>query len=247
VLLVVELADGQDRTAISDDLTATRPSVLAVLRKRAEWSRAVESLLKLFATKGDAARKAAAEYGEVYRGLRGAMVFDVVASRQRRYEPRVLPLVKRWKSDASSPSLEWLAANPPETGRYGLRRGEAATMAAVAGNLRRLAVDLGVSEDVACRTWADSVDGLEHAPGLDPIVGSVKGIGPALFAYMRMRAGGDALKADLRVTRGLRLLGFEVPGGVHATLVIARAVAEEIGTSLLVLDQLLWGLDDRWD
>jgi hypothetical protein len=85
-----------------------------------------------------------------------------------------------------------------------------------------LAVDLGVSEG-----WSvlKAVDTIRPRPA--------RGI-------LRMRAGGDALKADLRVTRGLRLLGFHVPGGVHATLVIARAVAEEIGTSLLVLDQLLW-------
>lgn len=83
---------------------------------------------------------------------------------------------------------------------------------------------------------------------LDPIVGSVKGVGPALFAYMQMRSGGDAVKPDLRVTRGLRRLGFIVPGGMHATLVVARAAAAEIGTTLLVLDQLLWNLEDskRW-
>ena len=82
----MERADSHNVAQSLSVLNGPRPSVLNILRKRAEWSRAVESLLRLFATKGDAARKAAAEYGEVYRGRRGAMVFDVVASRQRRYD-----------------------------------------------------------------------------------------------------------------------------------------------------------------
>ena len=69
------------------------------------------------------------------------------------------------------------------------------------------------------------------------------GIGPALFAYMRMRCGADALKPDLRVAAALRELGFGVPGDEHSILVIARAAAAELDVSLLVLDQLLWGRD----
>ena len=84
---------------------------------------------------------------------------------------------------------------------------------------------------------------LEHAPKLDPVVGGVPGIGPALFAYMRMRCGADALKPDLRVADALRNLGFESAGDPHSILVVARAAATELGVSLLVLDQLLWGRD----
>jgi hypothetical protein len=96
----------------------------------------------------------------------------------------------------------------PSTERYGLRLGEGNTITAVASNLAAFADELGVSEDQACKQWADGVAGLEHAPGLDPVVGVVPGIGPALFAYLRMRSGSDALKPDLRVARGLRQLGF---------------------------------------
>jgi hypothetical protein len=74
------------------------------------------------------------------------------------------------------------------------------------------------------------------------VAGSVTGIGPALFAYLRMRSGADALKPDLRVVRALRTLGFHVPVGEHAILVVARAAADETAISLLVLDQLLWWL-----
>lgn len=116
---------------------------------------------------------------------------------------------------------------------------EPETMQRVAANLVAFAGDRGLDEDEACAAWARQVDGLEHASRLDPVVGAVPGIGPALFAYMRMRSGASAIKPDVRVRRGLGRLGFEVPGGDHATLVVARAAAE-LGVSLLVLDQLLW-------
>jgi hypothetical protein len=70
----------------------------------------------------------------------------------------------------------------------------------------------------------------------------VKGIGPALFAYMRMRSGADALKPDLRVARALRELGFPVPADQHAIIVVAHAAADDANISLLLLDQLLCGL-----
>jgi hypothetical protein len=226
---------------ISGDMTELIPQYLRSF-ENAMNGRGVESFVSSSSGR-DAGRKAAAKYGDKYMTRPGAMVFDVVASRQRRYEMGVLPLVGHWESDASASSrngsrrtllrpvvTDCEKVNRPRWLRW-LPICEASLLT------RR-------QEDDVCRTWANRVHGLEHAPGLDPIVGSVKGIGLVLFAYMRMRTGGDALKADLRVTRGLRLLGFQVPGSVHATLVIARAVAEEIGTNLLVLDQLL-GLDDR--
>ena len=74
------------------------------------------------------------------------------------------------------------------------------------------------------------------------MAGSVPGIGPALFAYLRMRSGGDAPKLDLRVARATRRLGFHVPVGEHAILVVAHAAADEVAISLLVLDQILWWL-----
>jgi hypothetical protein len=193
---------------------------------------------------GNVAIRAASEYGQVYRERRGAMVFDVVVSRQRRYDSRVLRAVEKWEANAGEPTLAWLASNIPVASDYGLRKGEPETMHSVARNLLQLAGDLDIEEDDVCRIWADRVEGLEHAPKLDPVVGAVKGIGTALFAYMRMRSGGDALKPDVRVTKGLRKLGFTVPRDGHAVLILARAVAAELGITLLTLDQLLWALED---
>jgi hypothetical protein len=67
-------------------------------------------------------------------------------------------------------------------------------------------------------------------------------LGTALFAYLRMRSGANALKPDLRVARALRKLGFYVPVGEHAIRVVAHAAADKTGISLLALDQLLWWL-----
>ena len=100
-----------------------------------------------------------------------------------------------------------------------------------------------MNEDQACRRWADDAAGLEHAPDLDPVAGAVRGIGPALFAYLRMRSGSDALKPDVRVAKGLQQLGFPQGPDEHAILVVAHAAAVEAAIDLLVLDQLLWWLD----
>ena len=155
-----------------------------------------------------------------------------------------MPLVARWERDNKAHSLRWLAAHEPDQKSYGLRTGESATAAALARNLVTFADTNGQGddEDKGCLQWAQEVAGLEHAPGLDPVAGSVAGIGPALFAYLCMRSGADTLKPDLRVARALRKLGFQVPADGHAILVVAHAAAAEANISLLVLDQLLWGL-----
>ncbi|GAA1962332.1 hypothetical protein [Amycolatopsis minnesotensis] len=213
---------------------------LLLLRQRPDWPAAVRELKVRAERHGAAASEAARNYAQVYAGRRGAMVFDVVASRQRRYEQRVLPLVERWASEHAPGSLAVMATSPPDPGTYGLLASEPHTMRTIARNLADLANRLGVDEDRACLAWAENVRGLEHAHGLDPVVGAVKGIGPALFAYLRMRCGADALKPDVRVAKGLRALGFQVPSDQHSIMVVARAAATEIDFDLLALDQLLW-------
>lgn len=156
----------------------------------------------------------------------------------------MLPLLARWEADNAERSLGWLSTHEPVPERYGLRSGEPDTIATVARNMVAFADDLGISEDQACKQWADDVAALQHAPRLDPVAGAVRGIGPALFAYLRMRCGSDALKPDLRVAKGLRQLGFHVPSSEHDILVVAHAAAAEAAVGLLVLDQLVWWIDE---
>jgi hypothetical protein len=219
--------------------------VLEILRDRPEWATAVERLRQLDAQDGAAAQEAAARYGQKYAGQRGAMIVDVVASRRRTYPSRVRRIVNSWLEEAREPTLAWLAANPPDRARLGLMASEPATMRQVAENLVAFARSRGLDEEEGCYRWADEVDGLEHAHRLDPVVGGVSGIGPALFALMRMHCGGNALKPDVRVRRELRRLGFEVPAGDHAILVVAKAAAAELGVNLLILDQLLWWAEEH--
>lgn len=216
---------------------------LVALRQRPEWRAAVGRLQTLADERGEEAHAAARQYATKYLNRRGSMVVDVVVSRQRRYVQSALPKVTRWENDHQPPTLEALAESPPDAASYGLLRSEPVTMQTIAQNLTQLIRELEVDEDGGCRTWAASVRGLEHAHRLDPVVGAVPGIGPALFAYLRMHCGADALKPDLRVAKALRGLGFTVPGDAHSIMVLARAAAAEIDVPLLTLDQLLWSRD----
>lgn len=210
---------------------------MEALTRNSWWATGMGNMRAVLDQHGSEAEERAKDYANVYAGRRAAMVFDVVASRQRRYNPRVLRMVKHYET--TTPTLTFLAANGPGDG-HPLRSGEAETMQAVAAGLLRFATDHGLPEEDAVRAWADSVHELVHAIRLDPYVGAVSGIGPALFAYLRMRCGADALKPDLRVHRALVNLGFLVPREEHALLVATEAVASELGITRLVLDQLLW-------
>jgi len=57
------------------------------------WDTGITNPLRLDEARGSQAREQAARYGAEYRGRRAAMVFDVLASRQRRYPTRVLGMI----------------------------------------------------------------------------------------------------------------------------------------------------------
>lgn len=65
--------------------------LVQLFRREATWGPAVENLRALKESHGEQAEEAAAEYANAYKGCRGAMIVDVVASRQRRYLRRVKP------------------------------------------------------------------------------------------------------------------------------------------------------------
>lgn len=208
------------------------------------WTGALENLQNITKEHGVEAQIKADAYSGVYDGKRGAMIVDVVASRQRSYLTRVKAIVADWEAANEQHSIRWLAEHPLDATRFGLSEAEVVTIFEVARNLRAFTVNEGPlgpdGEDRACGMWAQGCGELEHAPRLDPVVGCVKGIGLALFAYMRMRSGADAIKPDSRVKSAMASLGFVVPDDDHAVLILARAAAQEIGVSRLVLDQLLW-------
>lgn len=179
-------------------------------------------------------KEKALEYGNVYAGQRGLMVVDVVASRQRRYEtyvvPKILPLYQLKARDLSLLSLSiksprWLP----------LRDGEADTMKLLAKTLLSYGKSLGFMDDeTIVRRWAGDEVAFQE-------VLAIKGIGPALLQYLRMRSGADSLKVDVRVVEELKKLGLPVhwftPEGL---LELCKEIAAEANCTLLELDQVLW-------
>ncbi len=220
--------------------------VVALLRLDPKWEPALVKLRALKESHGAYAAAAAADYARVYAGCRGAMIVDVVGSRQRKYETRVKKMVADWKSANEDHTIARLSERRLEAAQFGISEAEVETIATVAQHFRDFSLSEGITdpadEDRLCRVWADRVESVDHAPSLDPVVGSVRGIGMALWSYMRMRSGANAIKIDVRVKRALRELGFPVPDDDHAALMIAKAAAQEVDLPLLVLDQLLWAM-----
>jgi hypothetical protein len=225
----------------------TSPAIgLKALQATPGWSSAIDSLRRAWETGGEHARVRAQEIRSNFRGQRGLMVLDVVLSRQRRYDSRVAPMLARWTAKVTGlgaqPTLAFVAEHPDSYVEFAARTGEADTTAAVARSLLRYGSDHGLTEDNAiCEAWASSTVGLEVAPRLDPYVGSIRGIGPALFAYARLLCGADTIKPDVRVLRQLRAHGIEVEAkDAVAAFLAAQAVAHELGIDVVELDQLLW-------
>ncbi|GAA4972677.1 hypothetical protein WHI96_17790 [Pseudonocardia tropica] len=219
---------------------------LEALRGTPGWSTAIERLRAAWADGGAVAGDRARAARTHFIGKRGLMVLDVVLSNQRRYDRRVVPMLDRWAARMrqvdGTPTLAWLRDNPGSYDGLGLRRHEPRTIAEVTSGLLRYGATHGaVDEDGACAGWAVGTAGLELAPKIDPYVGSVHGIGPALFAYCRLLCGADTIKPDVRVLKQMRTFGVQIPpADAAAGFVVAGAMAQEVGVSLAELDQLLW-------
>jgi hypothetical protein len=73
----------------------------------------------------------------------------------------------------------------------------------------------------------------------------IKGIGPALLQYLRMRSGADSVKIDVRVMEELKNLRLPVEWfSSDGLLQICTELAKEASCSLVELDQVLWHLQD---
>jgi hypothetical protein len=213
--------------------------------KSASWATAMNNLQSEWHARGEGATRRAATYGNVYAGSRAAMVFDCVMSRRRRYESVVLPLVEEFRLTPNAASLRVLAERGPGLAgarrSYPFMRGDAEVIQRVASGLEGFREEHGLDEEEAVRSWAEGAAPFERAHDAEPYVGSVKGIGIATFAYLRMRCGADAIKPDVRVRQALGSLLFPLGDGSDlALLCVAGAAAEELGVTRLQLDQLLW-------
>ena len=190
------------------------------------------------------ATQLAATYARRYNNRRGAMVVDVVASAARNYdrvEQTIVPGFERLAH--SKPTLEALAkSDPAQLKTLGLRANEPNTMIEVAKGLMRFGSERNITgDDAICLAWAEYAEEWRRTPKLDPYVG-VKGIGIALYAYLRMRSGADAIKPDVWVARLLMEYGATIrdPKDALEVMQCAEQVALAAGISRLTLDQMLW-------
>lgn len=223
------------------------PSI-AVVRRLPGWDQLVTELQLRLNSQSDSARNHASLFVDEYRNRRAAMVVDAVTNRRRMYEARVKPMIAEFELRSPGANLHELSVRG--SGLTGLRDREDETIRDVARGLLRFGSDLGVSGDeIIVSEWASSTQGLEIAHELDPYVGSVRGVGVATFAYLRMRCGGDSIKPDVRVRHAVRNLGLgeNVPRSEVGLFVLASAVAAELGIPRLVLDQLLWFIPSGGD
>ena len=210
----------------------------------AQVQQVAESLLDNPAVPVELATKLAKQYYGRYAQRRGSMVVDVVASAWRNYDRVEKQIVPAFEKSVRTPDLKSLAKAIPNI--PGLRGGEAVAMQEVAAGLLRFAKEkrpatLNDDEKIV-KAWAKYAEPFRFTTKSEPYVGSVKKIGPALFAYLRMRAGADAIKADVWVARVLEEHGatFNKATDVIEVTRYAEAVAEAMRISRLVLDQMLW-------
>ena len=231
-LLAAETASGNQKLSKTATLNA------------AQIKKVARSILDNPAVPVDLAEKLAKQYFSRYKGRRGSMVVDVVASAWRNYDRVEKQIVPAFEKSVRTPSLKALAQTTPNI--PGLRNGEAAAMQAAAAGLLRFAAEkrsgaVGDDEKIV-KAWAKYAEPFRFETKIEPYVGSVKRVGPALFAYLRMRAGADAIKADVWVARVLQQHGakFKKVTDVIEVTRVAEAVAAAAGLSRLTLDQMLW-------
>src|SRR4051794_37304170 len=171
-----------------------------LLRHEPAWHDAVEKLATLRDEHGEQARTRLAELHDRYVNRRPAMIVDAVMSVQQDYEKVVLPLVERFEQTPAAGSFEALAKfEGVDKTMFNNSPGRTQTIGAVASSLLRFGRERDLDDENAARRWAEVTDGLEFAHEADPYVGNVKGIGPALMAYLRLLAGADTIKIDGRV------------------------------------------------
>jgi hypothetical protein len=197
-------------------------------------------------------------YGTFFQKNRAAMILDVVLSRQRNYKAIVAPFVHAWMTAYPAMTLAELSAAKTEDLRrevlrlgIGARDGEPDTIVRVAKGLSRYCQENQLDQEAGVKAWAQVVEPLRYVWRLECYVGVTKGIGIALFAYLRMLAGADAIKPDTRVGTALHEAGLVFPeADSQACLLLAEGMVAELSTSVpwfaelevprLWFDQLLW-------
>jgi hypothetical protein len=214
------------------------------LRKMNSWAPATAHFRGIIAQHGKGTVDARVQsFLGYYKGDPAAAVVDAVLSVRWNWTNRVAPGVKAWIAANPNRSLTALAATGPgpSVGNNTPRPAHVAAIMGVAQALLQFGPPPGGSDSKRFATWARQAEAMRFNHVFDP-VGAVNGIGPALFNYLLMRAGVDALKPDKRIR--VRLVAAGLLAGISAddrdVLFVGEAMAEELGVDRLWFDQLLW-------
>jgi hypothetical protein len=206
--------------------------ILEMVRSLPTWNSAVEKLSARVSSPQIKAK--VQDIQSMYRGSRGPMVIDVVASRRRRYETHVAGrIIPVYKENAQDFSLKTLAQHGPVG--VTLWSGEALTIIQLAEFL------LGFAEDQDDERTVASFSSQSAYPEVRAKAIEIRGIGPVLYEYLRLLSGADTLKADSRVREALGSMGIpEENFSDEGILNICIALAADCDSSLVGLDQALW-------
>ena len=209
-----------------------RNPILEMVRSLPTWNSAVAKLSERVSS--PEIKGKVQEIQSVYRGSRGPMVVDVVASRRRRYETHVAGrIIPVYKENAKDFSLKTLAEHGPVG--VTLWSGEARTMVQLAEFLLDFAEDQDDERTVASFARQSAY------PEVRARAIEIRGIGPVLYEYLRLLSGVDTLKADSRIREALGSLGIpEENFSDEGVLNICKALAADCECNLVVLDQALW-------
>lgn len=216
---------------VSDD-RRDRNSISDLVRYLPAWESAVAKLSSRVSS--PEIKSKVHKIQKVYKGSRGPMVVDVVASRRRRYETHVAGrIIPVYKENAKDLSLKALADHGPVG--VTLWSGEARTMVQLAEFL------LGFKEDGDDERTVASFANQSEAPQVRARAIEIRGIGPVLYEYLRLLSGVDTLKADSRVRKALGSLGIpEENFSDEGILNVCIALAADCDCSLVEIDQALW-------
>jgi hypothetical protein len=176
-----------------------------------------------------------------YAAMPCAAVVDAVLSVQKKYLPIVIPAMNTWMANNTAATLTSIAAHGAGAvpGKPVTWKGHA-TIQGVATTLLNFG-GTNATDQQRMAAWATQAVPFRFHHRLDA-VGAVSGIGPALFNYLLMRSGEDALKPDGRVKKQLKASGLTTSDRIDDldALFLAEAMAEELNKSRLWFDKLLW-------
>lgn len=231
-MLISELNLGVTMNKTEHESSNSEEMMLQMMRSLGNWESAIDKVSARVSS--PEIQHKVHEIQNLYKGARGPMLVDVVASRRRRYDTHVAGrIIPVYKENARDLSIRALAENGPVG--VTLWSGEAKTMVELAEFM--LSFETSQDDEKTVNDFAAQ----SSNPEVRAKAIGIRGIGPVLYEYLRLLSGVDTLKADSRVREELKKLGVPQESfSDEGILNICVALASEVGCDLVDLDQALW-------